>query len=103
MPEQNGAARLHLGFRDVVQIIRSDIALGRRRAGDRLPPVRTLAEILGVNVNTVARAYSELARDGTISANRGGGSYVTAEAGSAIVAERRASQLRDILSDAVLR
>lgn len=86
-----------------MQLIRGDIALGRRQPGDRLPPVRALAESLGVNVNTVARAYSELARDGTISANRGGGSYVAVEAGSAIIAERRASQLQDILSDAVLR
>jgi GntR family transcriptional regulator len=36
------------------------IASGRLQAGDRLPPVRKLAEQLIINPNTVARAYREL-------------------------------------------
>lgn len=40
--------------------IRSGIAEGRLAAGSSLPPVRELAERLGVNRNTVAAAYKRL-------------------------------------------
>lgn len=93
----------HLGYQEIAQRLRADIALGRRQPGERLPAVRALAEELGVNVNTVARAYVELARDGTIAAQRGGGSFVRAAADDAVIAERRADQLRGIVSEAVLR
>jgi molybdate-binding protein len=53
-------------------------------------------------VNTVARAYAELASEGVIDAQRGGGSFVRAGAGD-VIAERRGEQLRAIVADAVLR
>lgn len=93
----------HLGYLDIIERLRADIALGRRRAGDRLPPVRDFARDLSVNVNTVARAYAELARDGAVESRRGGGTYVTAHAGDGVVAERRGEQLRAMVGEAVLR
>ena len=38
------------------------VAAGRLGSGDELPPIRTLAEQLVINPNTVARAYLELER-----------------------------------------
>lgn len=51
------------------------------RAGDlvpgrKLPTVRTLAEELGLAVNTVARAYRELEHDGVIETRGRKGSFV---------------------------
>jgi DNA-binding transcriptional regulator YhcF (GntR family) len=47
----------------VVDLVRS----GAWTAGTRLPPVRTLAEQLGVAANTVAKAYRALEADGFVS------------------------------------
>jgi molybdate-binding protein/DNA-binding transcriptional regulator YhcF (GntR family) len=91
------------GYQDIVEQLRAEIATGRRRAGERLPPVRDLARTLGVNVNTVARAYAELARDGAVESRRGGGTFVAAPGGDAVTAERRAEQVRAIVGEAVLR
>jgi GntR family transcriptional regulator len=49
---------------------------GRLRQGQRLPAVRSLADQLGLNFNTVARAYRVLQRRGVISTQRGRGTYV---------------------------
>lgn len=47
------------------QIIRF-IKLGILKPGDKLPSVRMLASDLGINPNTVARAYGELEKEGII-------------------------------------
>lgn len=56
--------------------IRALIQSGRLKPGDQLPPVRQLAQDLGVHFNTVARAYRLLAREGWIALRRGRGAYV---------------------------
>ena len=47
------------------------------KPGDKLPPVRTLATQLGVNPNTVAKAYRILEADGYIYSTVGRGSFLT--------------------------
>lgn len=47
------------------QIIRF-VQLGILKPNDKLPSVRMLASDLGINPNTVARAYSELEKQGII-------------------------------------
>ena len=47
------------------QIIRF-IELGVLKPNDKLPSVRMLASDLGINPNTVARAYAELEKEGII-------------------------------------
>lgn len=47
------------------QIIRF-IELGVLKPNDKLPSVRMLASDLGINPNTVARAYAELENEGVI-------------------------------------
>ncbi len=53
-----------------------DIAEGRLRAGDRLPPQRELASALGVDLTTVTRAYGEARRLGLIDTDGRRGSFV---------------------------
>ena len=57
------------------------VASGRLSPGEQLPPVRTLAEDLVINPNTVARAYRELEREGILVTRRGAGVYIS-DAGS---------------------
>ncbi len=51
-------------------------ASGRLASGEQLPPVRTLAEQLLVNPNTVARAYRELERSSVVVSRRGAGVFI---------------------------
>ena len=56
--------------------ILQNIAAGAIGPGDRLPPVRQLADELKVNFNTVARAYRLLDEAGAISTQHGRGTYL---------------------------
>jgi DNA-binding LacI/PurR family transcriptional regulator len=60
--------------------IRAKIALlvadGELQPGDRLPSVRTLADQLGTNVNTVRAAYARLEADGLVRTRHGVGTVV---------------------------
>src|SRR5918997_2984916 len=57
--------------------LRSLIASGRLREGDRLPGVREMASLAGVNVNTVRTVYARLADQGVIVSEHGRGTFVT--------------------------
>lgn len=57
------------------------VAAGVLRADESLPSVRALAGELGINPNTVQRAYTELEREGVIYQLPGRGSFVSGEPG----------------------
>lgn len=54
-------------------------AKGILREGDQLPSIRELAEKLGINPNTVARAYQEMEKLGFIQTIPKKGTYVSGE------------------------
>lgn len=51
--------------------IRRSIAEGDARPGERLPPARDLAAVMGVNTNTVLRALRILRDEGLLEFRRG--------------------------------
>lgn len=55
---------------------RGEIESGRLRAGDRLPPIRTVADHVGVTRATVQESYRRLAEAGLVSATVGRGTTV---------------------------
>ena len=64
-------------YTQIVGQIRLMVATGRLTSGDRLPPVRKLAEQLTLNPNTVARAYRELEAEGVVTSKRGSGVFIS--------------------------
>ena len=91
----------------IIAGLRAAIAVGELSPGDPLPTVRQLAADLGVNQNTVARAYRERESAGLAAAVRGRGTVVTSASESPVprradARRRLAERLGEALSDAKL-
>jgi DNA-binding transcriptional regulator YhcF (GntR family) len=65
-------------FEQVAAEIRRAIAEGEAKPGERLPPAKDLAAILGVNTNTVLRSLRLLRDEGLLEFRRGRGVSVVA-------------------------
>ena len=63
-------------YRQLVDGVQRQIERGAILPGDRLPPVRVLADDLGLAPNTVARAYRSLEDDGWIEGRGRAGTFV---------------------------
>jgi GntR family transcriptional regulator len=69
------ASRLPI-YQQLAQQIREAIARGELQPEASLPSVRQLSRELVVNPNTIARAYTELEREGLLVSRPGRGIYV---------------------------
>jgi GntR family transcriptional regulator len=67
-------------YLQLVEQVKHAVETGALRAGDQLPSIRPLAEELVINVNTVAKAYRELEREGVVELRQGAGAFVAATA-----------------------
>ena len=70
--EKAGGAR----YQQIVQQVMVAVQDGVLKSGDRLPPQRELAKIIGVDLTTVTRAYNELRLAGFLDAQGASGSYI---------------------------
>jgi GntR family transcriptional regulator len=87
-------------YEQIARQIRTRVAAGELAPGTPLPPVRTLASDLGVNLNTVARAYRLLEEEGFLRIRNRAGAEVARPAAraEAPVRERLEENLRDLLA-----
>ncbi|MEV7324160.1 PLP-dependent aminotransferase family protein [Streptomyces sp. NPDC093970] len=65
-------------FRGIADRIALDIARGRLRSGQRLPPQRAFARRHGIAASTAGRVYAELVRRGLVVGEVGRGTFVRA-------------------------
>jgi len=89
-------------YRQIIDQVRSAMALGSLTAGDQLPTVRQLAVDLAINPNTVMRAYRELELGGLLETHQGTGTFVAKNKLERKDAERE-RQLTQLVSDFAAR
>jgi len=78
-------------FQQLYEQLARRIVTGYWSPGERIPPVRRLAEEAGVNPNTMQRALAQLEETGLADANRTSGRTVTMD-------EKRIAELRESLA-----
>lgn len=76
-------------YRQIIDQVRLGVATGALHPGQAIPSVRSLAERLVVNANTVVKAYAELVRDGVLESRQGMGFFVAEKRQIYSKAERR--------------
>lgn len=64
-------------YLQIVELIKRNVASGELNKGMKLPSVREMSAELGVNPNTLQRAYTELEKQGITYTKRGMGSFVS--------------------------
>lgn len=75
--DKNNKIPLYLQLKD---LIKYHISTGNIRDRHHLPGVHVMGQTLGINFETVRKAYKELEKEGLISMRRGCGSYVSLHA-----------------------
>jgi GntR family transcriptional regulator len=87
-------------YEQIARQIRAQVVAGELAVGAPLPPVRTLASDLGVNLNTVARAYRLLEQEGFVTIRHRSGAEVAAPAArpEASARDRLRGELRGVLA-----
>lgn len=63
-------------YQEIAESLRRRIAAGDLQAGDKLPPVRQMAERWNCTPGTVSRAYAILTQEGLVAGQRGSGTHV---------------------------
>jgi GntR family transcriptional regulator len=90
--DPNDPSPLH---QQVGGLVRRAIADGEIGPGERLPPARDLATVIGVNSNTVLRALRNLRDEGLLEFRRGRGITVAGEAPRQTVLVEKVRDLLD--------
>src|SRR5579859_7667978 len=76
-------------YQRLLDVLAEDIASGKLKEGERLPPQRDLAHRLSISLGSVTRAYDEALRRGLVEAHVGRGTFVsdrrTAEDASGLI------------------
>jgi DNA-binding transcriptional regulator YhcF (GntR family) len=89
-------------YEQIIQQVQEGVATGRLQPGDRLPPVRQLADELEIAPGTVARAYGELERVGVVVTEGARGTRVAERVQQPLTPEHRPATLVGLLRPVVV-
>ncbi|XOV69933.1 MAG: GntR family transcriptional regulator [Verrucomicrobiota bacterium] len=89
-------------YLQIVDQVRMSAASGALRAGEALPGIRTLAEQLRINRNTVSKAYGELERQGVVEHRPGRGCFVR-EQSSPLKSSVKKEMLKEVIDAAIVQ
>lgn len=76
------------------------IAMNRFHEGDVLPSVRQLAEVIGINMHTVNKAYTVLKQEGYVKVDRRRGAVIAVDEGKMQAAQEIREELKVLLAKA---
>jgi DNA-binding transcriptional regulator YhcF (GntR family) len=79
------------------------IATSKIQEGDSLPSVRELAEIIGINMHTVNKAYTILKQEGYVKLDRRKGAVIAIDLNKLQAIEEMKYDLRVILAKAICK
>lgn len=68
-------------YLQIIRYVKQSIVAGSAEDGDEMPSRRVLSALLGVNPNTVQKAYRMLEEEGIIESHPGAKSYLLLDAG----------------------
>jgi GntR family transcriptional regulator len=83
-------------YEQIVHQLRTFIEAGQLTPAEQLPTTRQLAIQLGINFNTVARAYRMLDQEGLISTQPGRGTFVLGPRSQATQKKKQTKQVEDL-------
>lgn len=86
-------------FEQLKKQILEFITIGILKPNDKLPSVRSLASELGVNPNTVSKAYVELEAQGYIYTEKGKGCFVADNEAEKQIKEVKLNEFEHIVKD----
>lgn len=89
-------------YRQIIDQVTRGLAAGAHLDGDQLPTVRQLAVDLGINPNTVVRAYRELELRGILETHQGTGTFIRQKKAKRSDAERQ-RHLEQFVQDTAAR
>lgn len=100
MFELDNKSRLPI-YEQIVNEMQAQVVKGVLEPGDRLPSIRELAALLGINPNTVSKAYQELERLEILSTVKGRGTFITKQTGK-MLSEKTLLDAKKRLKEAVI-
>jgi GntR family transcriptional regulator len=77
--------------------IKGLLLTGQLKYGDQLPTIHNLSVELGINFNTVALAYRDLAHEGMVMCHRGKGTFIGWAPESSELQHTRQEKLTDLI------
>lgn len=88
-------------YEQIVNEMQAQVVKGILEPGDRVPSIRELAALLGINPNTVSKAYQELERLEILSTVKGRGTFITEQTGK-MLSEKTLLDAKKRLKEAVI-
>ena len=80
-----------------------DIATETLRDGDSLPSVRQMADLIGINMHTVNKAYSVLKQEGFVKLDRRRGAFVCLDMDKMQALEEMRQNMAEVVARGICR